>query len=91
MAAAVGAVFFAICILAAGFGGGLYYKSWQNRNSDTITVSKADKADYELIQQAWDDIQTKYVDQSVVSPQLLAYGAISAWSIRWAIPATAFF
>jgi len=29
----VGAVFFAICILAAGFGGGLYYKSWQNRNS----------------------------------------------------------
>jgi carboxyl-terminal processing protease len=55
----------------------MYYKSWQNRNSDTITVSKADKADYELIQQAWDDIQTKYVDQSVVSSQLLAYGAIS--------------
>ncbi|HJX35433.1 MAG TPA: S41 family peptidase [Dehalococcoidales bacterium] len=73
----VGAVFFAVCILAAGFGGGMYYKSWQNRNSDTITVSKADKADYELIQQAWDDIQTKYVDQSVVSSQLLAYGAIS--------------
>jgi carboxyl-terminal processing protease len=55
----------------------MYYKTWQNRNSDTITVSKEDKADYELIQQAWNDIQTKYVDQSVVSPQLLAYGAIS--------------
>jgi carboxyl-terminal processing protease len=55
----------------------MYYKTYQNRNSATITVSKADKADYELIQQAWDDIQTKYVDQSVVSPQLLAYGAIS--------------
>ena len=73
----VGTAFFAVCILAAGFGGGMYYTTYQNRNSDTITVSKADKADYELIQQAWDDIQTKYVDQSVVSPQLLAYGAIS--------------
>jgi carboxyl-terminal processing protease len=55
----------------------MYYTTYQNRNSDTITVSKADKADYELIKQAWDDIQTKYVDQSVVSSQLLAYGAIS--------------
>ena len=73
----VGTAFFAVCILAAGFGGGMYYTTYQNRNSDTITVSKADKADYELIKQAWDDIQTKYVDQSVVSPQLLAYGAIS--------------
>ena len=73
----VGTAFFAVCILAAGFGGGIYYTTYQNRNSDTITVSKADKADYELIKQAWDDIQTKYVDQSVVSPQLLAYGAIS--------------
>jgi carboxyl-terminal processing protease len=73
----VGTAFFAVCILAAGFGGGMYYTTYQNRNSDTITVSKADKADYELIKQAWDDIQTKYVDQSVVSSQLLAYGAIS--------------
>ena len=73
----VGTAFFAVCILAAGFGGGIYYTTYQNRNSDTITVSKADKADYELIKQAWDDIQTKYVDQSVVSSQLLAYGAIS--------------
>jgi carboxyl-terminal processing protease len=73
----VGTAFFAVCILAAGFGGGMYYTTYQNRNSDTITVNKADKADYELIKQAWDDIQTKYVDQSVVSSQLLAYGAIS--------------
>ena len=73
----VGTAFFAVCILAAGFGGGMYYTTYQNRNSDTITVSKADKADYELIKQAWDDIQTKYVDQSVVSSQLLAYRAIS--------------
>jgi len=69
----------------------MYYKTYQNRNSATITVSKADKADYELIQQAWDDIQTKYVDQSVVSPQLLAYGAISGMVDSLGIPVTACF
>jgi carboxyl-terminal processing protease len=71
-----GTVFIAVCILAAGFGGGLYYKSYQARNSGTITVPKADAADYAMIQQAWDTIEKNYVDQSAVSPQILTYGAI---------------
>ena len=35
-----GTVFIAVCILVAGFGGGLYYQTYQNRNKDTVTVSQ---------------------------------------------------
>jgi len=71
-----GAALFAVVIFAAGAGGGIYYEKQSTDNSDTITVSKADVADYEMIQQAWDMIQTKYVDQSSVNAQSLTYGAI---------------
>jgi carboxyl-terminal processing protease len=71
-----GAVLFAVFIFAAGAGGGIYYEKQSTNNSGTITVSKADEADYEMIQQAWDLIQTKYVDQSTISAQSLTYGAI---------------
>ena len=71
-----GTAFFAVFIFAAGVGGGIYYEKQSTNNSGTITVSKADVADYEMIQQAWDLIQTKYVDQSAVSGQSLTYGAI---------------
>jgi carboxyl-terminal processing protease len=72
-----GTVFLAVCILAAGFGGGLYYETYQNRNKDTVTVSQANKADIELFNQALTTIQTKYVDQSAVNTQNLTYAAIS--------------
>jgi len=72
-----GAVFLAVCILAAGFGGGLYYESYQNRNKNTVTVSQANKSDIELFNQALTTIQTKYVDQSAVNTQNLTYAAIS--------------
>ena len=71
-----GAALFAVIIFAAGAGGGIYYEKQSTNNSGTITVSKEDVADYEMIQQAWDLIQTKYVDQSAVSAQSLTYGAI---------------
>jgi carboxyl-terminal processing protease len=73
----VGAVFLAVCILAAGFGGGMYYKTYQNRNSDTVTVSQANAADIALFNQALTTIQKNYVDQSAVNTQNLTYAAIS--------------
>ena len=47
-----GAALFAVVIFAAGAGGGIYYEKQSTDNIDTITVSKADVADYEMIQQA---------------------------------------
>ena len=72
-----GTVFIAVCILVAGFGGGLYYQTYQNRNKDTVTVSQVDKSEVELFNQALTTIQKNYVDQSAVNTQNLTYTAIS--------------
>ena len=72
-----GTVFIAVCILVAGFGGGLYYQTYQNRNKDTVTVSQVDKSEVELFNQALTTIQKNYVDQSAVNTQNLTYAAIS--------------
>ena len=41
-----------------------------------VEVSRESKIDFQLINQAWGLIQSKYVDQSVTHAQQLAYGAI---------------
>ena len=68
-----GLILIAIIIFGAGIGYGIYI---DRQNSNAITSSQIDKADLQLINQAWDIIHQKYVDQSVVTPQNLTYGAI---------------
>jgi carboxyl-terminal processing protease len=73
-----GAGLFAVIIFGAGIGGGIFI---DRLNSNVITSSQIDKADLQLINQAWDLIHQKYVDQSAVTPQNLTYGAISGMVI----------
>ena len=69
-----GAGLFAVLIFGAGIGSGIFI---DRLNSNGITSSQIDKADLQLMNQAWDLIHQKYVDQSAVTPQNLTYGAIS--------------
>ena len=68
-----GAVLFAVLIFGAGIGGGIFI---DRINSNVITVSPDQKADFQLINQAWGLIHQNYVDQSAVTDQTLTYGAI---------------
>ena len=69
-----GAVLFAVLIFGAGIWGGIFI---DRTNSNVITVSPDQKADFQLINQAWGLIHQNYVDQSAVKAQDLTYGAIA--------------
>ena len=69
-----GAVLFAVLIFGAGIGGGIFI---DRTNSNVISVSPDQKADFQLINQAWGLIHQNYVDQSAVKAQDLTYGAIA--------------
>jgi carboxyl-terminal processing protease len=74
----VGAVFLAVILFGAGIGSGIYLDKQHNpQNSNTITVGTGTATDFQLINQAWGLIKSKYVDQSAVIPQTMTYGAIS--------------
>ena len=68
-----GAVLFAVLIFGAGIWGGIFI---DRVNSNVITVTPDEKADFQLINQAWDLIHQNYVDQPAVNAQNLTYGAI---------------
>jgi carboxyl-terminal processing protease len=68
-----GVALFAVLIFGAGIWGGIFI---DRMNSNVITVSADKKADFQLINQAWDLIHKNYVDQSAVKAQNLTYGAI---------------
>ena len=70
----ISVVLIAIIIFGAGIEGGIFI---DRQNGNTVSSSHIDKADLNLINQVWDLIHLKYVDQSVVTPQNLTYGAIS--------------
>ena len=70
----ISVVLIAIIIFGAGIEGGIII---DRQNGNTVSSSHIDKADLNLINQVWDLIHLKYVDQSVVTPQNLTYGAIS--------------
>ena len=69
-----GAVLFSVLIFGAGIWGGIFI---DRTNSNVITVSPDEKADFQLINQAWGLIHNNYVDQSAVNAQNLTYGAIA--------------
>ena len=69
-----GAVLFSVLIFGAGIWGGIFI---DRVNSNVITVSPDEKADFQLINQAWGLIHNNYVDQSAVNAQNLTYGAIA--------------
>jgi len=69
-----GVVLIAIIIFGAGIGSGIFIDRASNHLTNS---SQIDQADLNLINQAWNLIHQKYVDQSVVKPQNLTYGAIS--------------
>jgi carboxyl-terminal processing protease len=69
-----GVVLIAIIIFGAGIGSGIFI---DRASSNLTTSSQIGQADLNLINQAWNLIHQKYVDQSVVKPQNLTYGAIS--------------
>lgn len=69
-----GAVLFAVLIFGAGIWGGIFI---DRTNSNVIAVSPDQKADFQLINQAWGLIHQNYVDQSAVKAQDLTYGAIA--------------
>ena len=68
-----GVALFAVLIFGAGIWGGIFI---DRMNSNVITVSPDEKADFQLMNQAWDLIHQNYVDQSAVKAQTLTYGAI---------------
>ena len=70
----ISVVLIAIIIFGAGIEGGIFI---DRQNGNAVSSSHIDKADLNLINQVWDLIHLKYVDQSVVTPQNLTYGAIS--------------
>lgn len=67
-----------VCVFGAGAAGGVVLErhvlAAYNPPND---VPAAERPDFNLISEAWNTIQTKYVDQTAVKPQNLTYGAIS--------------
>jgi carboxyl-terminal processing protease len=70
----VGIAALALAIFGWGIWGGILI---EKQNVNAVTVSQDKKADFELMNQAWNIIQQKYVDQSAVDNQTITYGAIS--------------
>ncbi|MCX6003863.1 MAG: S41 family peptidase [Chloroflexi bacterium] len=68
-----GTVFLAVIIFGAGIYSGIFI---DRQNTNILIVSHDSKADFQLINQAWDLIQNNYVDQAAAKPQNLTYGAI---------------
>jgi len=68
-----GIVTVAVIIFGAGIWSGIRI---DRLNTNTVAVSHDSKVDFQLMNQAWDLIRNKYVDQSAAQPQQLAYGAI---------------
>ncbi|HXY73873.1 MAG TPA: S41 family peptidase, partial [Dehalococcoidales bacterium] len=68
-----GTIILVVIIFGAGIWSGIEIDKHGN---NTIIVNQNNKTEFELINQAWNLIQNKYVDQTVTKPQELGYGAI---------------
>ncbi len=63
----------AIIIFGAGLWGGVLI---DRHYSTSVVVGLDRKANFQLVNQAWDLINSHYVDQTAAQPQTLTYGAI---------------
>lgn len=67
-----------ILILFTGFLGGIYFdRQILTQFVPPSNIDSNSNAVFKLMAQAWNTIQTNYVDRSAVQPTELAYGAIS--------------
>ena len=63
-----------LLIFGLGTGTGIFIEKY---TSQTLTVSKGDIADFQLVEDAWNITRDHYVDANATQPKILAYGTIA--------------
>lgn len=70
----LGLVCILLIVFGLGTGTGIFI---QKHNSETLTVSADSTSEFQLVEQAWNIVRSKYVDSTATQPQTLAYGTIA--------------